>query len=65
MGYIQKVGAVNNVEMQQTANGSFFVFISEDELKGNKNEITIELYIEGELIDQVTTNFLGPIKSKK
>jgi cytochrome c oxidase accessory protein FixG len=65
VGYIQKVGAVNNVEMQQTANGSFFVFISEDELKGNKNEITIELYIEGELIDQVTTNFLGPIKSKK
>ena len=64
-GVIKEIGIVNNVEMQESATGSFFVIIPEHELDGNKNKITIELYIGDELIDKVATNFLGPIKKQK
>ena len=59
---IKEIGIVNDVAMQETATGSFFIIIPENELTGHKNEITIELYIENELIDKITTNFSGPIK---
>jgi len=62
IGTIKEIGAVNNVEMQETGSGSFFVILPEENIHGSKNKITIELYVNDKLIDKVKTNFLGPIK---
>lgn len=62
IGEIQAVGEVKDVVAQKVGEGSFFIKISPEKLDGRKNELTIEVYSNGELIDETTTNFLGPNK---
>lgn len=62
LGYIKEIGAVNDVAMQEAASGSFFIVIDNDKIEGAKNKITLQLYVDDELMDEVKTNFLGPIK---
>ena len=60
-GRIKLIGELKDIEMQEMNKGAFFVEIKEENLKGRKNKIEIEIYSEGKLIDKVETNFLGPI----
>jgi cytochrome c oxidase accessory protein FixG len=61
-GDIKVVGNLKSINKQQTMKGSLFIEIDPTELKGRKTELTIEVYSQEKLIDEVNTNFLGPIK---
>ena len=61
IGTIRIVGQVPDVEKLETIKGSLFIDLPRSYLKGRKNRIILEVYSEGELIDRVKTNFLGPI----
>ena len=61
-GRIKMVGRVPDVEKQETIKGSLFVEMDKNILEGRKNELVIEVYSNGEMIDRRKTNFLGPIK---
>ena len=41
--------------------GAMFIIIEKDLVEHTKNKITIGVYSNGELLETVKTNFLGPI----
>ncbi|TYA55934.1 cytochrome c oxidase accessory protein CcoG [Formosa maritima] len=49
-----------NVPEQGLAEGTLFIEINKNELKGDKNKLMIEVYSGDELIETTTVNFLGP-----
>ena len=61
-GRIKMVGRVPDVDKQETIKGSLFVEMDRSQLAGRKNQLIIEVYSNGEMIDSRKTNFLGPIK---
>ena len=61
-GRVKVIGELKDVEVQGMSKGSFFIEIKEEYLQGRKNEVEIEIYSNGNLVDKVETNFLGPIK---
>jgi len=46
---------------QEIAKGSFFVILSKDQLNGRMTKVNLEVLRGDTLVDQVKTNFLGPI----
>ncbi|MBT8189386.1 MAG: cytochrome c oxidase accessory protein CcoG [Bacteroidia bacterium] len=61
-GRIKIIGEIQDVEKLSTSKGSLFVIIPREELKGRKNRIKLEVFSNGEKIDNLKTNFLGPVK---
>ncbi len=61
-GEIKLVGKEPTLGKSGQASGSFFIVLEKDDLHGQKNPIFIEVYADGELIEKVKTNFMGPIK---
>lgn len=63
-GRIEIVGAANNVvsPKQGMIKGVMMIDLPKDAMKATKKKVVIEVYSNGKLIDQATTNFLGPIK---
>ncbi len=61
IGLVKLIGELQDVEKLETTKGSLFIEIKKEKLSGRKNKIKIEVYANGELIDQATTNFLGPV----
>ena len=61
-GIIKMVGTIDDIEKLSSAKGSFFIEMESAKLKGRKTEVILEVYAKDELIDEVETNFLGPIK---
>ncbi len=49
-----------SVPKQGLAEGTMFIEIDKNELKGDKNKLMIEVYSNNELIETTTVNFLGP-----
>ncbi|CDF79706.1 cytochrome c oxidase accessory protein CcoG [Formosa agariphila KMM 3901] len=45
---------------QGLAEGTLFIEIKQSDLKGDKNELTLEVYSHDELIETTTVSFLGP-----
>ncbi len=45
--------------------GVFFIDIPKPEIRDIKTKLTIQLISEGEVIDEVNTNFIGPVKLRK
>ncbi|MFM1931144.1 MAG: hypothetical protein RL226_447 [Bacteroidota bacterium] len=62
---IELVNDTTIVEKQGIVEGVFFVHIDEDHLEATKTEIEIGVYEGDKLIETVSTNFMGPFKSKK
>ena len=58
----QYVGEEPKLIEGTNSEGAVFIKIPPDELTSNKTNITIEVYANGELIDQTKTTFHGPIK---
>jgi cytochrome c oxidase accessory protein FixG len=48
------------VPAQGIAEGTLFIEINKNELKGDKNKLMIEVYSHDKLIETTTVNFLGP-----
>lgn len=61
-GKLQIVGESPTVEKNNTTEGAFFIIIPPDELAGRKTNVTVEVWRGEELVDEVKTNFLGPMK---
>lgn len=61
-GEITVAGGDMVLEEQGQIDGAFFIEIPRSELEGMKNKIYINVYSNGELLEVVKTNFLGPAK---
>jgi len=59
---LKPIGNGNDIKAITSSTGSFFILIPEGQLKGTKNKIVIKLMKDAEILDEVNTNFLGPIK---
>ena len=53
-------GSVPVIPNLGRSEGAFFVKVKRKELKSQKTKLNFEIYSDGELIDEATTNFLGP-----
>jgi hypothetical protein len=42
--------------------GSFFIIIPKNKIKKNNSEVIIEVFSNGKLMDQIKTNFVGPVQ---
>lgn len=61
-GTIKIIGNIQAIEKQESLKGSLFIEIDPDNLTDRKTQLTIEVYSKDELIDEVSTNFFGPVK---
>jgi cytochrome c oxidase accessory protein FixG len=61
-GEIQLIGQAPVLDKGAQASGSFFIILDKSEVKGHKNPVLVEVIIDGERMDMVKTNFLGPIQ---
>ena len=61
-GRIKLVGESPNAPKNQMVEGALFVEMEAATLNSRKNEVEIEIYSNGKLVEAVTTSFLGPIK---
>ena len=65
-GTIKKVGGDNlSIGASDKAEGVYFIEVPKSELTGRKTNIKIGLYKDGDLVDEFSTNFLGPITRKR
>ena len=65
-GSIQKVGGGEVlVPSNEMVEGVYFVEIPASELQKTKNTLILGVYSNGELLEEVKTNFLGPIRTGK
>lgn len=61
-GVLKLVGEVPVAKASDMVRGSFFIEMPTADLHDRKNEITIQVLSDGVVVDEVTTNFLGPVK---
>ena len=61
-GTIEYIGQNPRTIKNEVSEGALFIKIPKDKLQGRKNRIKINVYNGDKLVDEVTTNFLGPIK---
>lgn len=65
-GKIERVGGASIVlEANSKVDATFFVKLPPDEVNGTKTKLRIGVYSGENIIDEVKTNFLGPIKLSK
>ncbi len=61
-GSIQYIGNEHfNIKKQEQAEGTLFIYINKDLLKSRKDKIKIGVYSNEKLIEEVSTNFPGPM----
>ncbi|MEM6377817.1 MAG: 4Fe-4S dicluster domain-containing protein [Bacteroidota bacterium] len=61
-GTIDWVGKEPSTRAGEISEGALFITLGKDDLTGRKNKIVVGVFSEGEQIDKVKTNFLGPVK---
>ena len=62
-GIVKRVGEEEVlIPGTQSIEGVFFIELPKSDLTARKTEIIIQLYWNGELFDEIETNFLGPLK---
>lgn len=61
-GRIKLVGDSPTVDKNQMVEGALFIEMDKQKLERSSNKIWIEIYSNGELMEEVKTSFLGPIK---
>ena len=63
---LEKVGEGSiEVPPNDLYEGVFFIKIPKENITQMKNNITLKVYSNGELIDEVETKFLGPVSNLK
>ncbi|MEI6507109.1 MAG: cytochrome c oxidase accessory protein CcoG [Bacteroidota bacterium] len=53
-----------NLNEDALVKGSFFIILPEGEIKSNNTEVTIQVLSNGKLMDEIRTNFVGPVFKK-
>ncbi len=61
-GEIKLVGKMPGLEKGGQASGSFFVILDKADIDGHKTRLKLEVYVDSLLMEEVKTNFMGPIK---
>ncbi|NRA47961.1 MAG: 4Fe-4S binding protein [Phaeodactylibacter sp.] len=61
-GKIRLVGKPPVANAGEVAEGALFIDLEKEALESRKTKVVLEVYSNGELIDKVKTNFLGPVK---
>lgn len=61
-GKIKIVGNVSPAGKQAISEGAFFIELDKTKLNDRKTRLIIDVYSNGEKIDESKTNFLGPVK---
>lgn len=62
-GRIRLVGNENpEVPPNGEAEGAMFIDLPTSELEGNKHTIRVQVKAQGEVVDEIKTNFFGPVK---
>ncbi|MCB0567110.1 MAG: 4Fe-4S binding protein [Phaeodactylibacter sp.] len=59
-GSIQLIGQPPAAQAGKVAEGALFIILEKGALQGHKTEVLIEVYSNGEVIDEVRTNFMAP-----
>ena len=59
-GEIKIVGEDLMVTSQQSAETKVLILLDKKDIPSRNNPIKIGVYLKGELIDEVETNFMGP-----
>ena len=61
-GSIQYIGNEHfNIKKQEQAEGTLFIYIDKDQLQSRKDKIKLGVYSNEKLIEEVSTNFPGPM----
>lgn len=60
-GQIQIIGNALVVKAQELKKGTILIKIPDEQLKGNQNKIHLEVWSENIRVDELNSNFLGPI----
>jgi len=61
-GEIKLVGQAPVANAGEVAKGTMFIIMEKSQLNGRKNDMKIEVISKGKRVDEVTTNFFGPLK---
>jgi hypothetical protein len=61
-GRIRLVGKPPVAAAGKVAEGALFIDLDKAALESRKTKVILEVYSNGELVDKVKTNFLGPVK---
>ena len=61
-GTIKMVGDAPTVGGSEKADGAFFIIMDEAALKSRKENVVVEVYVNGELLKKTKTSFSGPMK---
>lgn len=62
-GRIEWVGQPEkHIDVQQLAEGKFFIYLNEEQLAGSRTEVKMGVYVNGELESTTESNFNGPRK---
>ncbi|MEM8907887.1 MAG: 4Fe-4S dicluster domain-containing protein, partial [Bacteroidota bacterium] len=61
-GQIRLVGAPPVCKKNEVTEGALFIDIPPEVLTGRKTKVKVAVYSNGERIDQIQTNFLGPVQ---
>lgn len=62
-GIIKKLGDQEiNISSNASATGVFMIEFPKEKVNRSRNNITVQIYKDGELMDEVKTNFIGPIQ---
>ena len=61
-GEIKLIGNPPIAPKNGEAEGVLFIQLPKENIDGRKNKIKVEVYTDNELVDEVYTNFYGPVK---
>jgi len=59
-GELNPLGDFNQVPAQGSTNGRFLIVLSREQLEGGQTTLTFHVYADGELVETVTSGFIGP-----
>ena len=63
---IKRVGEETlNIEAGSRIDGVFFIEMARKDIKKMKTIVEVELIADGEVIDEISTNFVGPVTRSK
>lgn len=60
-GEIQMIGQPPALPSGDKTAGSFFIILEKSDIQSHKNRVVVEVIVDGEVVQKVKTNFLGPI----
>lgn len=65
-GQLKWVGnGVNLLKQQEIADGEFFIVLDQSDIVSSKTIVKLKIFAGEKLIEEIETNFIGPVKSKK